>query len=140
MKYKAGFKNFVMLLIVFIAAIFFRVLLTNYIYINNIIGCINTISCIFVCCLIFETAEKRFTILLNNSSSILGNKIKRHKQNYFNKIYKLCIIILLVLSILYFIFWANSIINDIISFISLFLSIETDYIGVCIGEFIFKKK
>lgn len=133
MKSKAGFKNFVMLLAVFAAAIFFRVLLTKYAYINNIIGCINTISCIFVCCLIFEVAEKRFTILLNNSSNILGNKIKKHKQKYFNKIYKQCIITLLILSILYFIFWANSIVNDIISFISLFLSIETDYIGICIG-------
>lgn len=133
-------RNFIMLITVFIAASFFRVVLDNQKYINNVIAFINVISLLFVCYLILDLSLVRFNDLLNKSNNVFGEKVKKNKRNYFNKIYIAISIFLLVIGVFYFSIIANPIINDIISFVSLFLSIETEFIANKIGEFYFKKK
>lgn len=137
---KKAFKNFLILMIAFIAAIFFRVVLADNPYIDNVIGFINVISCLFVCCLIFEVAENMFLNRLDSSKTILGDKIRKHKKQFFDRFYIFSLLLLLILGIFYFVFMANSITNDAISFVALFLSIETDYIGVSIGNLLFNKR
>lgn len=129
-----------MLLTAFIAASFFRVVLNNQKYINNVVAFINVISLLFVCYLILDSALSYFNELLENCSNTFGEKIKKKKRKYFNKVYLGTAMFLSLAGIFYFSIVANPIINDIISFISLFLSLETEYFAKKIGELCFKKK
>lgn len=139
-KSKSSQRNFIMLVTAFIAASFFRVVLNNQKYINNVIAFINIISLLFVCYIILDLSFNHFNDLLNAADDVFGEKIKKKKRKYFRKVYIVFSIFLLVIGVFYFSVIANPIINDIISFVSLFLSIETECIANTIGEFYFKKK
>lgn len=139
-KTKESPRNFIMLSTAFIAASFFRVALDGQDYINNVIAFINVISLLFVCYLILDLSLVHFNDLLNESNDIFGEKIKKKKRKYFKKIYIVISVFLLIIGVFYFSVIADPIINDIISFVSLFLSIETECIANRIGEFYFKKK
>ena len=117
-----------------------RVVLNNQKYINNVIAFINIISLLFVCYIILDLSFNHFNDLLNAADDVFGEKIKKKKRKYFRKVYIVFSIFLLVIGVFYFSVIANPIINDIISFVSLFLSIETECIANTIGEFYFKKK
>lgn len=132
-------KNFLILTIVFIGVSAIRICLNENQYINNIVAFINIASLLFVCFLILDESEKHLRKQLG-ACEYLGEKIKNKKKVFFKKCCNIICILLSILGVVYSLFIANSIINDIIGFLSLFLSIETEYIANCIGEIFFKIK
>lgn len=132
-------KNFLILLFVFISASIFRWIFDQNEYINNIIALVNVVSLIYVRFLIIDMTETHLDLLLDKVD-YLGDKVKEKKIKHFirkNNRYSICIIIL---GILYVLWLANAIINDIIGFAALFMSIESDYIAELNSKKIFKKK
>ena len=89
--------------------------------------------------LILENAQNKFYIRLKNNT-VLGRQTKIKKNNYFKKVIKWIEIVIFILGISYVIFFANSIINDIIGSFSLFLSIEEEYIYNLVQDIFYKKK
>lgn len=132
-------KNFLILLVAFIAASAIRCLLDKNKYINNIVAFINTISLLYVFFIIIENAGKELISLLKNNQAF-GNLTKNKKKSHFSRKSNIVQIILLIIGIIYSLFVANPIINDIVGFIALFLSIQTDYIAKSIGLFSYKIK
>ena len=118
-------KSFLLLLGVLIFAAFIRITLNENIHIDNIIASINIISLWFVIYLILEDAENKFLNKLQENTKI-GEQIKRKKQKYFKTIMRWTKFIIFIFGILYMIIFANCIVNDIIGFVSLFLSIEEE--------------
>ena len=86
-KSKSSPRNFIMLVTAFIAASFFRVVLNNQKYINNVIAFINIISLLFVCYIILDLSFNHFNDLLNAADDVFGEKIKKKKRKYFRKVY-----------------------------------------------------
>lgn len=76
-KSKSSPRNFIMLVTAFIAASFFRVVLNNQKYINNVIAFINIISLLFVCYIILDLSFNHFNDLLNAADDVFGEKIKK---------------------------------------------------------------
>ena len=132
-------KSFLLLLGVLIFAAFIRITLNENIHIDNIIASINIISLWFVIYLILEDAENKFLNKLQENTKI-GEQIKRKKQKYFKTIMRWTKFIIFIFGILYMIIFANCIVNDIIGFVSLFLSIEEEYIYNFIQDIFYKKK
>ena len=97
-KSKSSPRNFIMLVTAFIAASFFRVVLNNQKYINNVIAFINIISLLFVCYIILDLSFNHFNDLLNAADDVFGEKIKKKKRKYFRKVYIVFSIFLLVFS------------------------------------------
>lgn len=84
-KSKSSPRNFIMLVTAFIAASFFRVVLNNQKYINNVIAFINIISLLFVCYIILDLSFNHFNDLLNAADDVFGEKIKKKKENISEK-------------------------------------------------------
>jgi hypothetical protein len=131
--------HFILLLGVFIFAAFIRTILNSSKNIVSVIASINIVSLWFVIYLILENAQNKFYIRLKNNT-VLGRQTKIKKNNYFKKAIKWIEIVIFILGISYVIFFANSIINDIIGSFSLFLSIEEEYIYNLVQDIFYKKK
>lgn len=132
-------KTFLILLGLFIGASATRIYLNNYAYINNIVAFINVASLLYVCYLIFEDAEKYFDEKQNNIT-YLGDSIKNKKQDIFKTSSNVMSIILMIIGVFYSLFFADSIANDIIGFIALFLSIESGYLSMSLARCFLKIK
>lgn len=132
-------KSFILLLGVLVFAAFIRVILNEDVHIDNIIAFINIISLWFVIYLILENAENKFLNKLQENIKI-GEQIKRKKKKYFKTVMRWTKFIIFIFGILYMIIFANCIVNDIIGFASLFLSIEEEYIYNFIQDIFYKKK
>lgn len=68
----------------------------------------------------------------------MQTKIK--KRTHFNFVINIIKVIIFIMGLLYMFIFANTITNDIISFISLFLSIEEKSIYNFIQDIFYKKK
>ena len=132
-------KNFLILLFVFISASIFRWIFDKSEYINNIIALVNVVSLIYVRFLIIDITKTDFNLLLDNAD-YLGDKIKERKMQHFIRKTNLYSIYIIILGIFYVLLLANAIINDIIGFAALFMSIQCDYIAELSSKRIFKKK
>lgn len=132
-------KNFVILLFVFISASIFRWVFDQSEYINNIIALVNVVSLIYVRFLIIDITKTDFSSLLD-VANYLGDKIKEKKMQHFIRKTNRYSIYVIILGILYVFWLANAIINDIIGFAALFMSIQSDYIAELNSKMIFKKK
>lgn len=132
-------KNFLILLSIFVGASALRFFLDGNKYIDNIIAFINTASLLYVFYLSLDDAGSHLLKLLQENE-ILGEHIKDKKKSYFRKTNNIICIITLILSIVYSLIFSNSILNDIVGMIALFISIQSEYISTSIGEIIYKKK
>lgn len=132
-------KNFLMLFGLFSFAIFLRIVFDKNPYNRNILAAINILSLWYVIYCILDSANKEFSKLLKKNKTI-GEKIKIKKKKYFKKNKNLLSMIILVIGLLYMIFFANSITNDILGLIALFLSIESDCLDILIAEIFSKQK
>ncbi len=132
-------KNFILLFGVLIFVAFIRVILRTNNNIDNIIAGINIVSLWFVTYLILENAENKFFKRLQENT-IIGEQTKLKKSIHFKLVMKHIKIIIFIFGVLYMIFFANCIVNDILGFISLFLSIEEEYIYNFIQDRFYKKK
>lgn len=132
-------KNFILLFGVLIFVAFIRVILRTNNNIDNIIAGINIVSLWFVTCLILENAENKFSKRLQENT-IIGEQTKLKKSAHFKLVMKYTKIIIFIFGVLYMILFANCIVNDILGFISLFLSIEEEYIYNFIQDCFYKKK
>lgn len=131
-------KNFLILLGIFIGASALRVLLNNTPYIDIVIAFINITSLLYVFYLIVEDSLKCLNNLIEAHPNI-GYKIKEKKRNHFKKFNNLICVFVLVIGVLYSLLMANSVVNDIIGTITLFMSIQSTYISECIGILYNKK-
>lgn len=93
----------------------------------------------YVFYLILEQSSKHFVFLVDNNEQF-GVHIKNKKKVSFKKRTNKMRLILLLIGILYSLKFANSIINDIIGMVALFLSIQSDYIAESIGVYFYKRK
>ena len=132
-------KNFILLFGVLIFVAFIRVILRTNNNIDNIIAGINIVSLWFVTYLILENAENKFSKRLQENT-IIGEQTKLKKSVHFKLVMKYTKIIIFIFGVLYMILFANCIANDILGFISLFLSIEEEYIYNFIQDCFYKKK
>lgn len=132
-------KSFLIFLGIFILAGVVRFVFDSNPYILNIIAGINIIAFWYICYLILESVQNEFQNRMNESDH-LGDNVKTKKKKHFKKHILYYKIIILILGILYVIFLASAIINDIISLCALFLSVETNYISISIQEHFTKKK
>ena len=132
-------KNFILLFGVLIFVAFIRVILRTNNNIDNIIAGINIVSLWFVTYLILENAENKFFKRLQENT-IIGEQTKLKKSVHFKLVMKHIKIIIFIFGVLYMILFANCIANDILGFISLFLSIEQEYIYNFIQDCFYKKK
>lgn len=132
-------KNFWVLVGVFIIASVVRVVFDDNTYIVNIIGGINIFSFWYVIYLILDNVRTIFYKLLKENQQI-GDKIKTKKIKEFKKFYKYLDVIILIIGMVYILFWANSIVNDIIALAALFFSIETDCVSRLIATAFAKRK
>ena len=132
-------KNFILLFGVLIFVAFIRVILRTNNNIVNIIASIFIVSLWFVTYLILENAENKFFKRLQENT-IIGEQTKLKKSIHFKLVMKHIKIIIFIFGVLYMIFFANCIVNDILGFISLFLSIEEEYIYNFIQDRFYKKK
>lgn len=132
-------KNFILLFGVLIFVAFIRVILRTNNNIDNIIAGINIVSLWFVTYLILENAENKFFKRLQENT-IIGEQTKLKKSVHFKLVMKYIKIIIFIFGVLYMILFANCIANDILGFISLFLSIEEEYIYNFIQDCFYKKK
>lgn len=132
-------KNFILLFGVLIFVAFIRVILRTNSNIDNIIAGINIVSLWFVTYLILENAENKFFKRLQENT-IIGEQTKLKKSVHFKLVMKYIKIIIFIFGVLYMILFANCIANDILGFISLFLSIEEEYIYNFIQDCFYKKK
>lgn len=132
-------KNFILLFGVLIFVAFIRVILRTNNNIDNIIAGINIVSLWFVTYLILENAENKFFKRLQENT-IIGEQTKFKKSVHFKLVMKYIKIIIFIFGVLYMILFANCIANDILGFISLFLSIEEEYIYNFIQDCFYKKK
>lgn len=132
-------KNFILLFGVLIFVAFIRVILRTNNNIDNIIAGINIVSLWFVTYLILENAENKFFKRLQENT-IIGEQTKLKKSVHFKSVMKHIKIIIFIFGVLYMILFANGIVNDILGFISLFLSIEEEYIYNFIQDCFYKKK
>lgn len=132
-------KNFILLFGVLIFVAFIRVILRTNNNIDNIIAGINIVSLWFVTYLILENAENKFFKRLQENT-IIGEQTKLKKNVHFKLVMKHIKIIIFIFGVLYMILFANCIANDILGFISLFLSIEEEYIYNFIQDCFYKKK
>lgn len=132
-------KNFLVLIGVFLIASVVRVVFDNNIYIINIIGGINILSFWYVIYLILDNVREIFYKLLKENQQI-GSKIKTKKVKEFKKFYTCSGVIILIIGMVYILFWANSIVNDIIALAALFFSIETDCVSRLIATVFAKRK
>lgn len=135
---KHSSNNFIIIFGVFISASLIRVVLNNHNYITKIIGSVNIIALWYVLYLILEYSEKKFLERIRNFDKV-GEKLKIRKKKHFKIHLNIAKGIIFMLGLIYIFFLSNPIINDIISFGALFLSIETDYIYEFIQDFYFKK-
>lgn len=133
-------KNFLILLVAFVGASAFRVFLNESEYLDKVVAFINIASILYVLYLILEQAGEYLSLLLDKNKTIFGEKVANKKKMYYKKKANFLNLIFLFIGILYPLFFANAIINDIIGFIALFLSIETEYIANGVGNMFYKKK
>lgn len=132
-------KKFLILLVLFIGAAAIRVALDKNLYINNIVGFINIVSLLYVLFVILDYANECFLDMLNKIT-YLGENIKDKKRCNFKKKYKIVCGVSMIIGTVYGLIWANSIVNDIIGFIALFLSLEDDYISESIAKIFIRDK
>lgn len=132
-------KNFLILMALFTFASFIRILLDNTPWLDNGIAFINIISLLYVIYLLFEDSGNHLNSLLIDNQ-IIGEQIKQRKRKYFRKKVNAYSIFLLIIGIIYSFFLANSIANDIIAMIALFLSIQSNYIATSIANYLNRKK
>lgn len=131
--------NFLILLGILLLATFIRIVLRSNQYIDNIIAGINIISLWFVVYLILEKSKRKFIKRLKQNK-IIGIQTKIKKRTHFNFVINIIKVIIFIMGLLYMFIFANAITNDIISFISLFLSIEEKSIYNFIQDIFYKKK
>lgn len=131
--------NFLILLGILLLATFIRIVLRSNQYIDNIIAGINIISLWFVVYLILEKSKRKFIKRLKQNK-IIGMQTKIKKRTHFNFVINIIKVIIFIMGLLYMFIFANTITNDIISFISLFLSIEEKSIYNFIQDIFYKKK
>ena len=136
---KNEWKNFIILLGVFISASFLRVVLNNHVYITNVVASINVIAFWYVVYDILEKAQNKLMERISKDDKI-GELVRRKKKKYFKNRRMIFIFISFILGVLYIVVLANPIINDIISLGALFLSIESDYIYDFIQDIFYKLK
>lgn len=132
-------NNFIILLFVFIAASIFRCVFDQSEYINNIIALVNVVSLIYVRFLIIDITKKDFNSLLDDAD-YLGDKVKDNKRQHFRRRTNRFSIYIIILGLLYVFGLSNAIMNDIIGFAALFMSIQSDYIAELSSQRVFKKK
>jgi len=132
-------NNFIVILGLFIFACVIRVVLNNHNYIINIIGAVNIIAFWYVLYLILDNSKNKFMERIHKLD-IIGDITKTKKKKHFIFRLNIAKIIVFILGLVYIFFFANSIVNDIISLAALFLSIETDYVYNVIQDYYFKKK
>lgn len=132
-------NNFLILLCLLIGASAIRFFFDQNTYIVNILSFINIVSLLYVFYLILEQSSKHFVFLVDNNEQF-GVHIKNKKKVSFKKRTNKMRLILLLIGILYSLKFANSIINDIIGMVALFLSIQSDYIAESIGVYFYKRK
>lgn len=132
-------KNFLIFLGVFILASVVRFVFDKNEYVLNIIAGINIIALWYICYMILESVQKKFTDKISKTEHI-GDGVKIKKMKHFKhhiRFYQGCI---LLVGLLYVILWANAIVNDIISLCALFLSVEESCICMYIQDYFFNKK
>lgn len=136
---KNEWKNFIILLGVFISASSLRVVLNNHVYITNVIASINVIAFWYVIYDILEKAQNKLMERISKNDKI-GEQVRKKKKKYFKSRTRIFIFISFILGVLYIVVLANPIINDIISLGALFLSIESDYIYNFVQNIFYKLK
>lgn len=132
-------NNFFIILGLFIVASIARIVFDSNQYVLHIIATINIISLWYVLYLIIEGSDNLFKSLLKNNN-VVGDNIKIKKRILFKRIVQYIRILILILGLIYIIFFANSIINDILGLFALFLSIETEHLCDFIANHFNNKK
>lgn len=132
-------KSCILLFGVLILASGIRIVLNTNPYILNIVAGINIISLWFVIYIILDDAEDTFFKRLKDNK-IIGEQTKIKKKKHFKSILKWTRIIVFILGLIYIFIFADGIVNDILGLLSLFLSIETDYISDYIQDKFYKEK
>lgn len=132
-------KTFLILFCIFFSACALRIGLDKFIFIDKIISVLNVASFLYVFYIIFDNSGHHLVSLLNNNKAF-GENIIENKKNYFKKFSNIVCVFVAIIGIVYSIFLANSIVNDIIGFTALFLSLQSDYISETLGKIFYKKK
>lgn len=132
-------KTFLILFCIFFIASALRIVFDKSIFIDNIISALNVASFLYVFYMIFDNSGDYLAGLLN-SNKLLGENTIEKRKNYFKKHSNRVCVFAAFTGIVYSIFLANSIVNDIIGFTALFLSLQSNYISEIVGKIFYKKK
>lgn len=126
-------RSAILFLVVIVASVV-RIVFDDNMYINNILAGINVVSILFVYHVIIDFAEEQFKVKLKKIEYI-GVGIQNKKIRMFKRRFNFLWVFFIVFGAVYIIFLADSKINDIISFLALYLSIETDLLSNHISEY-----
>lgn len=116
-----------------------RVLLAKSEYLDYIVSAINLVAIAYVIWSILNNAKIQFTELTTNSK--LGNTITKKKKLYLKRICTIIeVFIFFIFSPIYLIYYSNGVCNDVISIITLCISIEDTSISNFIANYFYSAK